>query len=224
MVTMQSFSGDVVSGTLRLAPSIATTFGWLPLAQLCTSCDDDGDTLTDDLIAAWKVDGIALWDPFSIIPTNAVFYNENPALVDVSEDTSIRKSTINAGIDTLERGEGWFSNASFNPIKTNTDHIITGHTMISNTDLLVGSSFKSIFQDSSVSGLQLSLSLINLLKTSAGQIYPFLEARFSFGWAGVADTMYRIQWIGKVGDYQVSVLVNKPSSKVSWVGDFTIIF
>jgi hypothetical protein len=27
MVTMQSFSGDVVSGTLRLAPSIATTFG-----------------------------------------------------------------------------------------------------------------------------------------------------------------------------------------------------
>ncbi len=223
-VTIQWFNGDGVTGVLRLPGLIADTFGGLPLAQLCTSCDDDGDTLTDDLIAAWKVDGVAAWDPFSIIPTNAVFYNEDPALVDVSEDTSIRKSTINAGTNTLERGEWWFANASFNPVKTNTDHSATGHNMISNTDLLIGNSFRSIFQDGSISGLQLSLSLMSLLKTSTNQIYPFLEGRFVFGWWRIADTVYRIQGIGKVGDYQVSVLVNKPSSKASWVGSFTIIF
>jgi hypothetical protein len=67
------------------------------------------------------------------------------------------------------------------------------------------------------------ISLLNLLKSDNKQIYPYLEYQFSF-WEPISDRYYTIKAQGKYGDYQVELLVKKPTFKESILWSFTIIF
>jgi hypothetical protein len=61
------------------------------------------------------------------------------------------------------------------------------------------------------------------LKSNAGTVYPFLEYQFDFG-GDVADMFYTIHGNGRVGDYDVQIIVKKPTLEQSAVGEFTVMF
>jgi len=51
-----------------------------------------------------------------------------------------------------------------------------------------------------------------LLKTEDENIYPFLEYQLSLG-DDISDRFYTIQGNGRVGEYEVKVIVKKPTSQ-----------
>jgi hypothetical protein len=55
------------------------------------------------------------------------------------------------------------------------------------------------------------------------KLYPFLEMRFTTN-QEVSDLFYHIDAVGKVGDYEVGVRVEKPTSDRTLFGSFTIVF
>jgi hypothetical protein len=93
----------------------------------------------------------------------------------------------------------------------------------SNPSLIESFPFSSFIADGDIDDLQLQFWLVNLLRAQNGRIYPFLEYKFEF-WEEIADRFYHILWNGRIGDYDVKILINKPTVKESVVGDFTVIF
>jgi hypothetical protein len=70
--------------------------------------------------------------------------------------------------------------------------------------------YRSILSDSSITGLELSLGLVNLLRSFNDNIYPFLEYRFVFP-QEIADTQYIIKGHSRVGEYDVIIYLKKPT-------------
>jgi hypothetical protein len=218
----QRFGWSAIMGALRLPEGIFNNFwGGIP-AQLCeTTCDDDGDTLTDDLVVyrsvKWNVNG----SQFAINPSSSVFYNLSPAVVNPTNDTSIRKSTLNDG------GMNLVYSISYDPVATTTTYppaSTTGHNLIWSDQSIATNTFSQIFQNINVTGLELNLSLLNLLKTNNGQVYPFLEYYIDLWGNQISDRFFTIQGKGKAWQYEVRIINTKPVIDQKSVSDFTIIF
>ena len=83
--------------------------------------------------------------------------------------------------------------------------------------------FKNIFTNSNISKVQLRLSVLNFLKDVSSEIYPFLEYYAEFE-DEVSDKDFTIDAEWNYSDYQVNLIIKKPTVKESVLSDFTSIF
>ena len=237
------FTGESIHATFRLPFVVQEIFWWIG-KNLCTdesiaACDSDGDTAFDDVVVDWIVEGdydLWLWwwtETFRINPTLNVLYSVNPAQVQVG-DNALRESIVNQYDYYLSIT--WpnlifsapLDQNIFNPIDKDS-WFPTWHNIIAADETTLESvPFYDIVTNSNplyqFSGLVLKNQLLSRLETEDSQIYPYLEYAIDFDDVSVADRFYTIQWVGKVGDFQVTITVKKPTSNLDWVGDFTIIF
>ncbi len=77
--------------------------------------------------------------------------------------------------------------------------------------------------NNSITDLKLLLGLARELKTKEGKMYPFLETKITAD-QPIPDLFYHLNGHGKVGDYDVTLNVKKPTSDRSLLGSFTIVF
>lgn len=211
-----------IQWTLRLPPKVYDTLWGSSNANLCNAqveeCDPDGDRLHDDIIVnrtvKWKYNG----DTFRILPTKYVAYYSNPAEVISNLDNTMRESLINSW-------SLWNHNIIFNDyqISSSNGGSIGWHSVISQNTWIAQIYFQNLFATPTSTDLQLNLGLVSLLKSNAGTVYPFLEYQFDFG-GDVADMFYTIHGNGRVGDYDVQIIVKKPTLEQSAVGEFTVMF
>jgi hypothetical protein len=146
--------------------------------------------------------------------------------VDDTKDTLFRESRINGtnGNPALKFDFAG-SNTPFS-----TSNIPTPLTIISEDEnALKMENFDTILKDSKTTDVIFRVALLNLLYAKSGNIYPYLEYQFSFRDAGknltyVADRFYTIIARGKYGNYEVKLLVKKPTIRESVLGSFTVIF
>ena len=215
------FNGNNITWVFRLPPKIHTLFGDTP-GLLCdnyvgAACDPDGDGIYDDIALSWSMEWLYQWNGFKIFPTIAVFYYSGMQ-VDYNKDNAIRESIINATgtIDFDLHDYSFITNGS----------TLDKHTVVSsNAGSIENQTFSQILTNSSndFSGLRLSFGAANLFRTYTGAIYPYLEYQFTFP-QPIADRFYTIQWHGRVGEYDVQIVLKKPTVQWTVGGDFTVIF
>ncbi len=212
------FSGDSITWILRLPPKIYALFG--PQGKLCDSyqgdCDPDGDDIYDDVALSWSMEWLYNGNGFKIFPTISVFYYSGMQ-IDTLKDNSLRESLINqTGVLTWENSYSFVTNG-----QSLTKHNVVG----ADADSIEVISFADILSNTlnNFSGLRLSFGAANLFRTFMGAIYPYLEYQFTFA-QPIADRFYTIQWHGRVGEYDVQIVLKKPTVQGTVGGDFTVIF
>lgn len=214
------FSGGEFTWMFRLPPKVYDEFGWIGPADLCDSyvgvyCDLDSDGIYDDISLSRSLQGWYQGQWFTIYPTITVFYYSGMQ-VDEYNDNALRESIINAGgsIDST------IGDYTFIAHGTN----LSKHTVVSSVaDDIETDSFSTIFDGGEYTGLRLSFGAVNFFRTYTGAIYPYLEYQFTFP-HDIADRFYTIQWQGRVGEYDVRILLKKPTVQWTIWGDFTVIF
>jgi hypothetical protein len=216
--TTSYFSWTTIMWLFRLPPKIHALFGDTP-GNLCYSyvgdCDPDGDGINDDIALSWSMEWLYDQNGFKIFPTIAVFYYSGMQ-IDESKDNAIRESTIN---------NTWiiaFSN-SFTPINHGAG--LTKHNVVAqDASAIEWQHFSQILSNANnFSDLRLSFGAANLFRTFTGAIYPYLEYQFTFPQA-IADRFYTIQWHGRAGEYDVQIIIKKPTVQWTVGSDFTVIF
>jgi hypothetical protein len=70
--------------------------------------------------------------------------------------------------------------------------------------------FSIIFQSRQFRDLQLSFGLTSWLRSYQGSLYPYLEYHFTFP-QEVSDRFYTIEAHGRNGQYDVQMIVKKPT-------------
>lgn len=219
------FSGEEITGVFRLPPKIFSGFWWLPCSLLChgyefgcasDSCDPDGDNLSDDVALSWSMQWLYKGNDFKIFPTMAVFYFQSLPYVNPLMDTVMRESLLN------ETGMLVHFTTSFSPI-INGSNLDKHNVVGTNAAEIETWNFREIFTSADFSDLRLSFGAANLFRTFTGAIYPYLEYQFTFPQA-IADRFYTIQWHGRVGEYDIQIVLKKPTVQGTVGGDFTVIF
>jgi len=227
---INTFGWTSAEGTIRIPPKVYKKFGDNNNALLCddennNDCDINQDKIYNEKIITrwldWTYD--PLWNniKFKIIPKTAIFYNLDPNKVDILFDNNFREDSINSAISP----NIIFSNSlskKFNPItKNNSISLISWHnTIAENPDIIKNLSFWNILSNSYSN---ISIGINYLLQSRNQQIYPFLEYKFNFD-SEVSDRFFSINWYGKVWNYNVNIIVKKPTYKKTTAWDFTIIF
>jgi len=219
--TTSYFSGNTITWLFRLPPKIHTLFGDTP-GNLCYSyvgdCDPDGDGINDDIALSWSMEWLYNQNGFKIFPTIAVFYYSGMQ-IDESNDNAIRESTIN---DT------WIISFDTSHYYSPTNHgaSLTKHNVVAQDASAIESiHFSQILLNTlqEFSDLRLSFGAANLFRTFTGAIYPYLEYQFTFPQA-IADRFYTIEWHGRAGEYDVQIIIKKPTVQWTVGSDFTVIF
>ena len=213
------FSGGGFTWIFRLPPKIFTIFWWSIPASLCAgfmdACDPDDDGIYDDIALSWSMEWLYNGNGFKIFPTIAVFYY-SWMQIDEHKDNAIRESIIN------DTGTIAFEN-SFTPIIPHGIGLSKHTVVAADADYIQNENFRQIFTSSNFSWLRLSFGAANLFRTFTGAIYPYLEYQFTFP-QPIADRFYTIQWHGRVGEYDVQIILKKPTVQWTVGGDFTVIF
>lgn len=206
------YTGGTLEWKLRLPPKVLSWFGW---ALLCTYCDADQDGVWDDIVVDRSLEGQKNMY-FKILPNISILYYSG-LHVNENQDIAIRESIINM--------TGDIDFEQFDPIKNHSSSSLSGHVVIANDPSSINTNYFStiLWNNNTYTGLTLNIWLINLLTTSNGDIYPFLEYQFSVS-SPVADRFYNIQGNGHIGEYDVQITVKKPTSQWSIAWSFTVIF
>ena len=215
------FADDEITGVLRLPPKIHALFGETP-GKLCDSyvgdCDPDGDAIYDDVAVSRSMEWLYNGQWFKIFPTISVFYYSGMQ-IDEYKDNAIRESIINnTGTITFDTAH------EYTFIKNGSE--LTEHNIVSSlANDIYFQPFAQILQNTSnyFSGLRISFGAANLFRTFTGAIYPYLEYQFHFP-QEIADRFYTIQGNGRVGEYDVQIILKKPTVQWTVGGDFTVIF
>lgn len=229
---IEKYDWNLIQWSLRLPPKVFSWFGWGTDWLLCDDdanefCNLDSDDLYDDIVVNWLVQWTYdnQWS-FTILPTQTINSAVTQKTVISNLDNSIRKNAINNSVDNNFSGQISFAyNPAFSPL-LNWWQNISVHNFISDNFgalYLANSWFIKIFNEDSVDNLKIKIWLADLLYSRNKNIYPFLEYYFDFGW-DVADRFYNIIWIGRVWDYNVQIMFNKPTSNDSVIGEFDVIF
>lgn len=181
----------------------------------------------DDAIVDWQIRGFIWADPFTIYSTQKKNFDNN---IDYSHDSIFRESDINSKLSFIfwhpTSPSKWDTISSSSDLSNlHWDH--TEITVISKNAYnlaTLSNSFRDIFTDINTRNTSLRFSLLNLLRTStSGSIYPFLEYYADF-WTNVSDKYYTINWEWNFKDYQVNIIIQKPTVKESVLSNFTSIF
>jgi hypothetical protein len=207
-----------IKWSFRFPPKVYQQFWWSTSAELCDSyvganCDPDGDGIYDDVAVSRSMEWWYRWKWFKIFPTISVFYYSGMQ-VDEYKDNVIRESILNDWADVAF--------VDFTPITNGSS--LTKHTVVSSlADDIETQDFATILHSSDYSGLRLSFWATNLFRSFAGAVYPYFEYQFTFP-QDIADRFYTIEWQGRVGQYDVRIILKKPTVEWTIGGDFTIIF
>ncbi len=217
------FTWGSLSWEFRLPPAVRSIFmvGGDPL--LCTNvanpaCDPDGNYLYDEVVLNWSLLGIAAV-PFKIIPTINIFYYGNTPnkLVNYSFDNALRASVINDTWTIVM----WDASHQFTLIDGG--DFLTGHTVVSQDTGIQQEPFGTILWWWLYHDLQLAFDLVSLLRSTQWAIYPYLEYRFEFP-QEISDRVYTLVWHGRNREYDVQIVIKKPTAEWTVGGDFTVIF
>lgn len=191
---------------IRLPEKLSPIFEDLNTSSGLVSYNIKNDAIVDRQLK-WKY----LTRPFTIYSLSDM----NQFWTRIQSDSVIRESDIN----------DWFSlffERNYNP---NKDRNSWKNTVISEKEANIKPlQFRSIFQSWRVSQLQLKLALLNLLQSRNNSIYPYLEYYLDFWWKEVSDRYFTINAEWWFWDYQVNLIVQKPTVKESILWNFTVIF
>ena len=171
--------------------------------------------IEDDAIVDWQIRWQYgdYWDQFTVFSYQDKAYK--PKSHAEQADSAIRESDINDATDLN------FTSNSRTP--TNPDDNKAQFTVISPQEGALSSTWLSqIIKISSPK--QIRLSLLNLLKSENDLIYPFLEYYLDFGDFSIPDKYYTINAEWKYWDFQVNLIVKKPSIQESILWNFTVVF
>lgn len=173
------------------------------------------DDATVDRQLRWLIDET---NPFTIYSTQA--FDSNSTVIDW--DTLIRESDLNKSNWTWV---SLFFTDQKSPIKSKQWLRRSQRTIISPNETAFDSlNFKKILQEhNNYKQLQLRLALLNALKTPNNTIYPYLEYYLEF-WTWVSDKYFTMDAEWKYGDYQVNLIIQRPTAKESILWSFTTIF
>ncbi len=248
---IRSLSGSWIG--LQLAFSLNETLKDLFLTQwgvgaadLDTASDYDGDATSDDIaVDRWRlwsytnVDTLATWS-FSILPRSVVAYSSWwVGTVITNDDESIRESVINTppGNGLSWRISHTINQWWFNPLATVLSPTAVTHRLISDEQSLSGVSFIDMLawgtNDYSFYKQSLTISLLSPLLTSIGTLYPFVEYRVVCEWCDsgvsltgpqIAQPYFLIDATSTVGDYTVTMQVQRSISDEVLVSQFAVIF
>ena len=131
-----------------------------------------------------------------------------------NQDSMIREDDINRTV--------WLSFSwSISPIIWKTSRTMTVISSAS-TDIS-GKTYRAIFSDHNFQQMQLRLALLNLLKPREWVIYPYLEYYLDF-WTWIADKYFTMNAEWKYWNFQVNLIVQKPTIKESILWSFTTVF
>ncbi len=219
--------------TFRLPPKITSGFNG---ALLDDSSDVDSDTINDDIIvnrSLFGVDTTAVWDPtFTIYPT--ISNNFGIFSPRYEYDNAIRESILNdwgQNINTLATSPNtnWFHFAIPGDAQISA---LSWHNVLPLWADIGNTWFNYIFSDTAISWLTLRFNISNRMRTSDGNLYPFLERRLlACTNAGVCnnnitlpDKFFTIDGSTTIGDYTVKIRIKKPVRSTSNTSNFTIIF
>ena len=218
---IQYFSDTFLTWIFRFPSKIYEVFWWSPWADLCANyvgnyCDPDGDGLYDDVAVSRSLEWLSAGQGFKIFPSIAVFPSSGMR-VDEYKDNAIRESIINDG------GAIEFRN-SFSPVLPH-GSLLTKHNVVSSVESALASvPFSLLLSNiSQYTWLRISFGAANFFRTITGAIYPYLEYQFTFP-DQISDRFFTIQGNGRVGEYDVQIVVKKPTVQWTIGGDFTVIF
>lgn len=197
---------------------------------LDTKADLDDDTIKDDVIVNWSLFGYTWDSQFTIFPTMDVVYASSSADWKVNlNDTTIRESDVNHGTIVFNTINGAYTNPSdnrtWNPSNFNQSPIDSVATGFKNVlDTWVWRDFGTAKANGKISKMNLKLSLVNFLKNSDTNIYPYLEVKLDTAWDRIPWLEYDITGRWRVWEYDVKILLQKPIFKTSAASDFTVLF
>jgi len=218
--SLVSFFSDTtpIYWRFRLPPKVFDQFGWVSSAFLCDTslgadCDPDGDGNFDDTIVSWSLEWLYQWQWFKIFPTVSVFYHSGMQ-IDTYKDNAFRESLFasNSDVEFL----------AFSPF-TNWSHLTKHNVVSAFADSIAPTSFSTLFASSDYTWLLLSFGAVSLFRSLGWAIYPYIEYQFTFP-QEIADRFYTISWNGRVGEYDVQIILKKPTVQGTVGGDFTVIF
>ncbi len=208
----------------RLPPKIQTELwgSWLDVSQ-----DIDDDTIGDDVVVNWGLQGIDANnndEVFSIFPTLKNDFSRWEPLY--AYDNAIRESVINDG--NIQNNIDTSVNSFSLPSAGNS----VGNALTANNTLPLDSSFIDMpLNDVLTSAIKpyLTFSITNRMQTTDRNIYPFLERQLKACTMSNCDVtlpnrFYSLQWVWVVKDYTVHIYIHKPVRKSSNTANFTIIF
>lgn len=214
-----------IKGNFRLPPKVQLGLWstWLDTAQ-----DIDDDTINDDVIVNWWLQGLDSLtnEPFSLFPTIKNDFSRGEPLY--IYDNAIRESVINNA--SLEDN----IDTSINPFSLPKIGSSVGNALVENNILPLNSQYKTGTISEILSDAfkpYLTFAITNRMQTTDGNIYPFLEWQIKACETTSAscdvllpDRFFSLQWVWVVKDYTVRIFIQKPVRKSSNTANFTIIF
>jgi hypothetical protein len=220
------FTGGWITWTLRLPPKIYSSFwlwSWWPLdANLCDTtdidtCDINGDQIYNDVAVAWSMLWFHMGNDFTIYPTEGIDYSQTPPWILPFRDNFIRESIINSG-GLIDFTYGYTPLAGVNGQDVDKHNVVSFDTSVSVDE------FYEILGDwNNYSWLRLVFGAADLFRAIHGSIYPYLEYQFTFpDDHPISDRFFTIQWNGRAWEYDVTIVIKKPTVQWSIGGDFTV--
>lgn len=180
----------------------------------------------DDAIVDRQIRWYADDEPFTIYSTPSIDLTRKT--VNKYEDSVFRESDINSVL------EFDFKNNNLSPLNKDSRWKDSRLTVISQNEQFFESIYnlKNLFDYDNISNIQLRFSLLNLVQwltqwkdeKQETHVYPFLEYFVDFGWTEVPDKYYTITAEWKYKDYNVDIVVKKPTIKETILWSFISIF
>lgn len=194
-----------ISWVIRLPEKIKPKF-WL----LDTSHELPGNIVQNDAIVDRQINWVTNGNDFTIFARQDVIDRATIG----QNDSAIRESDLNNWVILK-----FWDNTS-TPLEKRRTAISSGFVVVSSNTGLTYEPFKNIFN--MWNNIQLKLSLLNVLQ---GQywVYPFLEYYLNFD-KETPDKFYTIKAEWRFGDFQINLLVKKPTIKQSVLWSFTVVF
>ena len=195
---------QAITGTIRLPQKLRQNW-WFDILNV-------NDSLVwtwpnNDAIVDWQVRWKYSGDAFTI------YSKQNIAWKNIySSDSAFRENDINNNLNFN------FGSNNRSPFGTNKNVIIISSKENEIKNL---QNYKNLFNN--IENPQLRFSLLNLLKDKNGRLYPFLEYYVDF-WTDVSDKYFTIKAEWNFADYQVNLIIWKPTTKESVLWNFTSIF
>ena len=204
------FRWSEISWQIRLPNKLKNIFGDLNANSGLVSHNIKNDAIIDRQLK-WKY----INTPFTIYSLSDMdqFWERK------NSDSVIRESDINDNFSLLIKKNTRLKN----PNKKRAQWL---NTIISQEEArlsLVGDLW-GFLNVRNIPQLQLKLALLNLLQSRNNSIYPYLEYYLDFWWKEVSDRYFTINAEWWFWDYQVNLIVQKPTVKESILWNFTVIF
>ena len=201
---------------IRLPPKILEAF-WVNWSLDATDSLVVGWRKNDEIVD-WQFRWFTDWNPFTIFARNKANSDSAWAL---AEDSIIRESEINekVKINSHKDTSSTQWRRQINEKKTRESKLV----VVSAGSFDGVNNFEDITEESNYTRLNFRLSLLNLLKSKGKQVYPYLEYYLYFN-RPVSDKYFRIDGEGRYKDYQVNIIMYKPTVKESVLWSFTVIF